>query len=193
MSRERRSVSESADVQQFRKLHQAHRRDLLAYFLRRVGPDTAPDCVDEVFLTAWRRLSDIPAQEERGWLFGVAHKVLLNQQRSARRRRRLLGKLATEPASSCEGPETTALRGASRSRVSSALHALAQTDQELLRLAYWEEIPHAEIGRILGCSTNAVDVRLHRAIRRLGKGLERAGHVTDGRPAVLPDQGGGTC
>ncbi len=191
--RERVAVTETADVREFRRLYEAHRRDLLAYFLRRVDPDAAPDCVDEVFLTVWRRMGDVPTDAARAWLFGVAHRVLLNQRRSVRRRWRLLGKLATEPANVADGPETAVLRGAVRSRVKGALLGLNEADQELLRLAYWEELPHADIGRILGCSTNAVDVRLHRAIRRLGKGLERAGHVTGGRPAVLPDQRGGSC
>lgn len=193
MRHERHIVTESNAVHEFRTLYEAHRRDLLAYFLRRVDPDAAPDCVDEVFLTAWRRFDQVPRKGARPWLFGVARKVLLNQQRSHRRRRRLLGKLATEPPARSENPEAAAMRASARTSLNAALRRLSDTDRELLRLAYWDELPHAEIGQILGISTSAVDVRLHRAIRRLGKGLERAGHVAGGRPAVLPDQGGGTC
>lgn len=186
-------MRESPAVRSFRLLYESHRRDLLAYFLRRVDPDVAPDCVDEVFLTAWRRREEVPAGEARPWLFGIARKVILNQRRSLRRRHRLLGRLTAEPAQPSDGPELTALRGAKQRLVAEALDRLSHADQELLRLAYWEELPHAEIGQILGCSTNAVDVRLHRAVGRLGKVLERAGHVTGGRSAVLPDQGGGAC
>ena len=42
------------------------------------------------FLTAWRRIADVPAGEEaRLWLYGVARHALANQRRGARRRTRL--------------------------------------------------------------------------------------------------------
>jgi RNA polymerase sigma-70 factor (ECF subfamily) len=187
-------VTESAAVERFRSLYEAHRRDVLAYFLRRLDAASAEDCAEEVFLTAWRRLGDVPmGQGARPWLFGVAHNVLANQRRSRRRRRRLIGRLQTEPAKAQTGPEAEVVRRVARNGVNEALEQLSRSDREILRLAYWEELPHREIGHILGCSTGAVDVRLHRATRRLGKGLARTGHVSSGRPAVLPDQGGETC
>jgi RNA polymerase sigma-70 factor (ECF subfamily) len=194
MRHERRTVTESAAVQRFRSLYETNRRDVLAYFLRRVDADSAADCTDEVFLTAWRRLDDVPeGQGARPWLFGVAHNVLSNQQRTSRRRLRLIGRLRSQPVQTTAGPETEVMRRAARRRVDEALERLSRADREILRLAYWEELPHNEIGRILGCATGTVDVRLHRATRRLGKGLERTGHVRSGRPAVLPDQGGEIC
>ena len=194
MRHERRTVTESAAVERFRNLYETNRRDVLAYFLRRLDAESADDCTDEVFLAAWRRLDDVPTgQGARPWLFGVAHNVLSNQQRSSRRRLRLIARLRSQPVHPNAGPEAEVMRRAGRSRVNEALERLSHADQEILRLAYWEELPHNEIGRILGCSTGAVAVRLHRATRRLGKGLERSGHVESGRPAVLPDQGGETC
>lgn len=194
MRHERRTVTESAAIQRFRSLYETHRRDVLAYFRRRVGVESADDCTDEVFLTVWRRLDDVPkGQDARPWLFGVAHHVLSNHQRAGRRRRRLIGRLWTQPTQAQAGPETEVMRRAARRSVNEVLEQLSHGDREILRLAYWEELPHDEIGRVLGCSTGAVAVRLHRATRRLGKGLERTGHVSNGRRAVLPDQGGETC
>ena len=40
----------------------------------------------EVFLTAWRRIDQIPSGSELPWLYGVAHNVVANQQRSFVRR-----------------------------------------------------------------------------------------------------------
>jgi DNA-directed RNA polymerase specialized sigma24 family protein len=43
--------------------------------------------IAETFLTAWRRLDDVPAGDEaRLWLYGVARRMLANQRRGARRR-----------------------------------------------------------------------------------------------------------
>ena len=46
-----------------------------------------------------------------------------------------------------------------------ALQALPDTAREVLVLTYWDGLPAAEAGRVLGCSTAAVWVRLHRARR----------------------------
>jgi RNA polymerase sigma-70 factor (ECF subfamily) len=48
---------------------------------------------------------------------------------------------------------------------------LRPKDQELLKLVLWEELTHAQVGVVLGCSTNAVALRLHKARNRLGMEL----------------------
>ena len=52
-----------------------------------------------------------------------------------------------------------------------ALHGLKEADQELLRLVAWEAMPHNQIAQVLGCSENAVAIRLHRARQRLAQQL----------------------
>ena len=44
---------------------------------------------------------------------------------------------------------------------------LSADDRELLRLTAWEQLTRDEIATVLGCSANAVAIRLHRARRRL--------------------------
>ena len=43
------------------------------------------------------------------------------------------------------------------------LDALPEAAREVLMLPYWDGLPAAEAGRVLGCSAAAVWVRLHRA------------------------------
>ena len=74
----------------------AHHADLLRYAARRVGPDAAPDVVADVFLVAWRRRGDLPADGALPWLYGVAHRIVANHQRGERRRLRLRARLAAE-------------------------------------------------------------------------------------------------
>jgi len=43
---------------------------------RTLAPEDAADVVSETFLTAWRRLDDMPSDDESLlWLYGVAHRV----------------------------------------------------------------------------------------------------------------------
>jgi RNA polymerase sigma-70 factor (ECF subfamily) len=56
-----------------------------------------------------------------------------------------------------------------RNRLRAALRQLPAADRSVLALAYVEELAHADIARIEGCSAGAVKVRLHRARRKLAE------------------------
>lgn len=55
--------------------------------------------------------------------------------------------------------------------VRQALATLAESDREVLLMAYWEDLSREEMGEILGCATGTVRVRLHRARERLQQRL----------------------
>lgn len=52
-----------------------------------------------------------------------------------------------------------------------AISSLKPDDQELVRLKAWEELPHADIGEVLRISAHAVDMRLNRALKKVGKAM----------------------
>jgi DNA-directed RNA polymerase specialized sigma24 family protein len=54
-----------------------------------------------------------------------------------------------------------------------ALDRLPPAEREALQLVLWEELSHAEAARVLGCSVNAVAIRVHRAKARLRADLTR--------------------
>ncbi len=55
-----------------------------------------------------------------------------------------------------------------------ALAELREGDRELLLLIAWEGLEPAQAAKVLGCSRNALDTRLHRARKRLAAALARA-------------------
>ena len=63
---------------------------------------------------------------------------------------------------------------------------LRPLDQEVLRLAIWEELGHAEIADLLDSTVPAVRQRFHRAKRALAKQYERIGGVLP-PPAVAQE------
>jgi RNA polymerase sigma-70 factor (ECF subfamily) len=131
----------------------------------------ADDAVAETFLVAWRRLGDVPQGDlALPWLYGVARRVVSEDRRSGRRRDRLLARLSSlGPAEDL--PTVQVERLDDHMAVQSALARLRPKDQELLRLAEWEELTTGELAQVFNCSTNAVAVRLHRAHRRFGQAL----------------------
>ena len=154
----------------FDELYEQHFRHILAYCRRRIPETDADDAANEVFAIAWRRIEDVPAGDAaRPWLFVVAKRVVFRRRRSTRRFRNLIGRAGSVRAATQPDPETVVVQRAELDLVLQAASHLSRDDREVLDLAAWEGLPHREIGEILGCSTNAVDQRLHRAKQRLTK------------------------
>ena len=144
------------------------------YVVRRVRPDQVDDTLADVFLVVWRRLHDVPADEPLPWCYGVARRCVANTHRSQRRRLELVDKLQRDrPAPAPDDDPALA----------EALDQLSQLDRELVRLWAWERLQPAEIGAVVGLSSNAVSVRLSRARRKLLRLLRQdppgAGHKQD--------------
>jgi len=159
----------------FTELYEAHQPAVRAYAWRR-GPSTAEDVVAETFTIAWQRLDHVPA-ESLPWLIGVARNVLLNQQRSARRRR--------ERELACAEPDVApSTSGAveARSSLGAALQRLPERDREILLLAAWEGLDRRGLAEVLGCSKATAAVRLFRARKRLEAALAEG----EARPRTVP-------
>jgi RNA polymerase sigma-70 factor, ECF subfamily len=168
----------------FAALYQAYYRPILAYAVRRVVPgEDAADVAADVFTTAWRRIGELPEPPaDRLWLYGVAQRVLHGRRRSARRLSRLTTRLR---AGYDDVPEQPGLRDAASDRVVAALDRLSAGERETLQLVLWEQLSHAEAAEVLGCSVNAVAIRVHRAKTRLRGELSAAGAVPEPTPARL--------
>jgi RNA polymerase sigma-70 factor (ECF subfamily) len=54
-----------------------------------------------------------------------------------------------------------------------ALARLSSEDRDLLIMRAWDELPVTEMAGLLGCTPNAVSLRLHKARRRLADALDR--------------------
>ncbi len=156
------------ETSRFRSLYGEYQPEVLAYFLRRLSRDDAVDATAEVFLTAWRRIDDVPLHPQaRLWLFGVARNVLRNQQRSLRRRGRLWAKLSLTRGDPEPLPESLVLRREEDQEVIAALGRLRSQDREVLTLRLWEEASFDDIAAVMRCSRHAAEQRYARALRRL--------------------------
>jgi RNA polymerase sigma factor (sigma-70 family) len=164
MERERR--------RRFDDLFVAYNADVVSYCGWRAGsPSDAQDAVAEVFLTAWRRLDELPRGDAaRVWLYATARRVIANQRRSSRRRAALHERLALEAASRPHEQRSTSRE---EMLVHETLRRLGPRDREVLLLAEWEGLSPAEIGRVVGCLAVTARGRLHRARRRFRSVFEQ--------------------
>lgn len=138
---------------EFAALYRATYGRIVRFAARRIGPADAEDVAADVFRIAWTRTCD-GVDVTTGWLFVTAENVVRNHHRSAVRAQRLQSAVAQthhDPA-----PDDDVL---------DALDRLDDATRSLLMLRYWDELSGAELAQVLGISTSAVWVRLHRARR----------------------------
>jgi RNA polymerase sigma-70 factor (ECF subfamily) len=158
----------SRDDAWFERLYERNRPMLRAYCIRRVGSDDVQDIMSQVFAVAWRRRDDVPPEDrELPWLYGVARRVLGHHWRSAGRARRLAQKAGVHVVDASPGPEVIAAATAEQALVREAMTMLRQSDREVLMLSAWEQLTHAQIADVIGCSLSAADKRVARAKQRL--------------------------
>jgi RNA polymerase sigma-70 factor (ECF subfamily) len=137
------------------------------YARRRVDVHAVDDVVSETLLTLWRRLEDVPSQAGLPWAYGVARRHISNLRRNNQRHLRLVQRAQSQPL-----PVQTADTPLDP-ELDVALAALGDADRELLRLWAWEQLEPSEIAPVLGLTSNAVSIRLHRAKKKLSENLEQ--------------------
>jgi len=162
------------DESRFAKIYDLHHRQVYAYCRRRTDAERAEDAVADTFLTAWRKIDQVPEDDEAlPWLFAVAYRVLGHQWRAASRQRRLREKLAATGRTYVEMPEDYIVVQQESQHILRALSNLRAKDQEILRLTVWEELNHREIAEMFDITTDSVKKRLSRARKSLAREYER--------------------
>jgi RNA polymerase sigma-70 factor, ECF subfamily len=157
--------------QQFEALYDRTYDRVWAFVLRRVASeDEARDVVADTYMSLWRRIRDIPSDPmlADAWAFGTARRVIANHRRAEKRRGRLAERLfethQEHSAFASDGPDQLLL----------AMARLPRRHREVLQLALWDDLTHAQIAHVVGCSENAVAVRLHRARHELRRTYDAA-------------------
>jgi RNA polymerase sigma-70 factor (ECF subfamily) len=137
--------------------------------LRVVGTrDAADEAAQEAILRAWRhRHSCRQPNHPHGWLRRIAHNEAVRVAVS-----RPNEVPETYPLAAAPEPSSVAEDLENRLFLSAILKTLSESDQELARLRYYEDLTCATLADHFGLSEATVKVRLHRLRARLRERLE---------------------
>jgi RNA polymerase sigma-70 factor (ECF subfamily) len=142
---------------------------LVSAYARRRGCLDGEEIAAEVMAIAWRRLADVPEDDPRGWLLGVARNLAYADWRG----RRASGRLQDGPELGVD-EEPSMLSSEVDPGLSAVLLSLSLPEREALLLVAWEDLTPAQAAVSLGISATAFRARLHRARRRCRAALDRA-------------------
>jgi len=181
-----RDASPADRTRDFEQIYAEHAGRVLAYARRRTDPHAAQDVVAETFLVLWRRMDEVPP-EPLPWLLGIARKQVANRHRGDQRRaalqQRARQRAVLQGVDHADGV-------AGQLVVHAALATLRERDREAITLVTWDGLSHREAAQVVGCSTGALAVRVHRARRKLGAALRTLGAGPQGAGDGLADLGG---
>jgi RNA polymerase sigma-70 factor (ECF subfamily) len=153
----------------FLRLFDEHHLPLFRFAYRLTGSMAdAEDVVQECFLQLLRpECSYEPGRTAlRTYLFGVVR----NQALKRRRLSDYPAETASEPRAD-RSPESQLLRTEMEGVVARAVRELPDTQREVLILAHYEQMPLAEIARVMDLEIGAVKSRLQRARAQLQETL----------------------
>ncbi|MEA5055398.1 MAG: sigma-70 family RNA polymerase sigma factor [Propionicimonas sp.] len=153
----------------FRRLYERTSPKVYSYVRRHCHEADCDDVLAEVYLVAWRRYADLPA-DPLPWLLGTARKTLAHLWRARDRQLRLTVEL--QAVGQLAGPDC-AVEAVERADLLAALAALHPNDREVLLLVGWDGLDAAAVATVLDISPVAARARLSRARRRLADHYDR--------------------
>jgi RNA polymerase sigma factor (sigma-70 family) len=171
------------DAEAFTTIYRRYHTRVLGYALVHSRRDVAEDIAHETFLTAWRKLEEIPSDDPLPWLLGVARNHRLKQLAAGHRREAIAERIERLSDERDTAAWDTGDLVVERAAGLAAFASLPETDAEVLILSAWYGLSAARAATVLRCTKALYYVRLHRARRRLARALQERTHS----PAVRLD------
>jgi RNA polymerase sigma-70 factor (ECF subfamily) len=160
----------------FEELYRVHAPRLFGLACRMVGRTDAEDLLQEIFLTAHRKLGLYKGESSLGtWLYRLATNLCLDFLRSrANRSAQVTESLDAEGAAPTAGGRGPILGVVDRLDLERAVAGLPDGCREVFVLYDVEGFEHREVGAMLGISDGTSKSQLHKARMRLREYLTSA-------------------
>ncbi len=159
-------------------LYTAHRSLVYSYCGRTLDAARAADATQEVFLAAWRSRERYrpDAGTLAGWLLGIARFKVMDALRTEGRQ----PSPAREPYASTSDPvfepgDVTSI--GERMLVAEAMTALPERAREMVRLAFFEDLTHAQIAERCDVPLGTVKSDIRRGLEQMRRHLGGFDHA----------------
>jgi RNA polymerase sigma factor (sigma-70 family) len=149
----------SVSIPPFQRFLDGHREDVYRFLVASVGPQEADDCFQETLLSALRAYPRLRARSNlRAWVLTIAHRKALDSHRARARRPLPVAEVRDEVAPTNDHRDE---------ELWNAVRELPTKQRTAVVLRFANDLPHGEIGRVIGCSEEAARRNVHEGVRKL--------------------------
>jgi len=150
-------------------LHRRYAPLIFSLASRSLGQSGAEEVVQEAFTTLWSKASTFdPARGPfRPWFLRIAHLRILNELRHRRRHPEGAAEPVFEETGDAAGPDQLVWEQYRRQAIQRAVDSLPPAQRQVLRLAFFEELSHAQVASFLGLPLGTAKTRIRAALQRL--------------------------
>ncbi len=156
------------DNESLTEVHKLYYPAIFRYIALRVGGhELAEDLTSEVFVRLLNAVNErsAPSRTLRGWLYGVASRVVADFHRQRYREERV--KVETLESSESNDPATVVSQRQTLKELSAALSQLTGEQQEVIALRFGSGMPIRQVAETIGKSEGAVKQLQARAVAKL--------------------------
>lgn len=161
------------DDEALAEIHDRYYEPIFRYIVFRVSnQQVAEDLTSEVFVRLLSALRDHTAPQNtiRGWLYGVAFRVVNDFHRKQYRREEV--QLNDGIASDVSEPLETVAKHLNWRELRAAMATLTESQREVIALRFGQEMPIRDVAQLLGKTEGAVKQLQARAIASLARTLK---------------------
>lgn len=153
-------------------IYQSEHVKLIRYLQRRVGADLAPDIAQEVFVRAAASPQLLHLVNPGGYLCRIAQNILIDRQRTRRRRADPLPLIEAIDAPVAPEQDHALLANDLQRVLERALGKLPDRTRRVFVMHRFEDMAYREIHRELGISLGAVEYHMARALAYIRGAVE---------------------
>jgi RNA polymerase sigma-70 factor (ECF subfamily) len=165
------AAAQAGDREAFGQLYARYAPGVARYIGHRVpDPYLAQDFTGETFARALRRIDSVSDQgrDVGAWLTTIARNLLADHWKSHRTQRETsVATVADDIPDRDPGPEQAVIAAETAARVRAAVARLTPSQQEVIRLRYFDEVPVAQVAAVIGRTDAAVKALAHRGVAAL--------------------------
>lgn len=143
----------------FQSFLDQHREHVYRFLVASVGPQEADDCFQETLLSALRAYPRLRANSNlRAWVLTIAHRKALDTHRARGRRPVPVEEVVTGAANPPRERDEN---------LWDAVRELPSKQRAAIVLRFANDLPHGDIGHVLGCSEEAARRNVHEGVSKL--------------------------
>lgn len=148
----------------FQDLYDSYATEIYRFAVWLTGNNfEADDITSETFIRAWAHHKRIHTETLKAYLFTIARNVFLEQRRKGKRQ----VPLDTVYADPAPGPDKLVESRLELLKIKKILKTLPEIDRTAFILRVYNDLPYAEIARILKLSLAATKVKVHRVRKKI--------------------------